>query len=204
MVRVDRENQSKIEERHYRKLADFIKTRIRDFDAVIISDYNKGLVTDRTVKHINRYARAQDIFVSVDPKMGNFPFYRGVSLITPNKKEASDGSGVRIADEKSLLKAGKRLLSRLKCGSILITRGEDGMSLFDREKVHHIPTVARHVYDVTGAGDTVISVFTLAFVSGATMLQAAKIANHAAGIVVGEVGTATTTTEDILKSLKKT
>ena len=124
-------------------------------------------------------------------------------MITPNVMEASSGSGIEIKDEKTLLKAGRMLQKNLGCRSVLITRGDHGMSLFNRnQKVLHIPTVARKVYDVTGAGDTVISAFTIALASGASMEEASVIANHAAGIVVGEVGTAVATQEELLKSFK--
>ena len=116
--------------------------------------------------------------------------------------EASHGAGIEIKDEKSLFKAGRTLLKKLPCKAALITRGEEGMSLFEKGRVTHISTVARHVYDVTGAGDTVIGAFTLAYASGATMHQAAVIANHAAGIVVGEVGTAVTTPAKIMESIR--
>ncbi|HDZ88843.1 MAG TPA: hypothetical protein ENH38_09555 [Nitrospirae bacterium] len=191
-------------EKDYKKLAYFIRENIKKFDAVIISDYRKGIITERLVKHINRYAKKYNKFVSVDPKAGNFQCYRGVSLVTPNKKEAADGSGIHISDKKALIEAGGKLLSKLRCKSVLITLGKEGMSLFGKDDIHHIPTVARHVFDVTGAGDTVISAFTLAYISGATMLQSAEISNHAAGIVVGEVGTAATTADEILTSIIKT
>jgi D-beta-D-heptose 7-phosphate kinase/D-beta-D-heptose 1-phosphate adenosyltransferase len=116
--------------------------------------------------------------------------------------EASIGSNVEIKDDKTLLKSGKSLMKKLSCKAVLITRGEQGMSLFQKEKVSHIPTVARKVYDVTGAGDTVISAFTLAYASGANMEESTVIANHAAGIVVGEVGTAVTTADQVMESFK--
>lgn len=140
--------------------------------------------------------------VAVDPKVGHFHCYRGVSIITPNLAEASSGSGVEIRDERSLVRAGKALMKKYSCGAVLITKGEEGMSLFEQDGVTHIPTVARHVYDVTGAGDTVIAAFTLSYASGASMREAAVIANHAAGIVVGEVGTAVATPEKLAESLK--
>ena len=149
-------------------------------------------------------ARKKRKFIAVDPKVGHFHFYKGVSLITPNLIEASQGSGVEIRDEQSLIRAGKILMKRLACGAVLITRGEEGMSLFERDRITHIPTVARHVYDVTGAGDTVIAAITLAYAAGAPLREAAMIANHAAGMVVGEVGTAVVTPEKLLESLKKT
>jgi D-beta-D-heptose 7-phosphate kinase/D-beta-D-heptose 1-phosphate adenosyltransferase len=129
--------------------------------------------------------------VSVDPKVSHFGMYRGVTILTPNTAEASLGSRIDIEDEASLLRAGALLLKRLKCIAVLITRGEQGMSLFEHgRKVTHIPTVAREVYDVTGAGDTVIGTLTLAMAAGASMVDAARISNFAAGIVVGVVGTA--------------
>jgi D-beta-D-heptose 7-phosphate kinase/D-beta-D-heptose 1-phosphate adenosyltransferase len=119
--------------------------------------------------------------------VGHFHLYKNVSLITPNLLEASLASGIEIRDEKSLLNAGKTLLRKIPCEAVLITRGEYGMSLFTKKKVVHIPTAAKNVYDVTGAGDTVIATFTLAHAAGAGMEASAVIANHAAGIVVGEV-----------------
>jgi rfaE bifunctional protein kinase chain/domain len=144
----------------------------------------------------------REMFVAVDPKIGHFDLYRGVSLITPNIMEASSGSSIDIYDQKTLFRAGKALMRKLGCAAVLITRGEQGMSLFERSAVTHIPTVARKVYDVTGAGDTVISAFTLAQASGASMEEAAVLANHAAGVVVGEVGTAVASPEQILKSFE--
>jgi D-beta-D-heptose 7-phosphate kinase/D-beta-D-heptose 1-phosphate adenosyltransferase len=123
-------------------------------------------------------------------------------MITPNVKEASDGSGIEIRDEKSLIRAGKALQKRLSCGSVLITRGKHGMSLFEKKRVMHIQTRAQRVYDVTGAGDTVISALTLAHASGANLEEAALIANHAAGIVVGEIGTAVASREQLIQSFK--
>ena len=134
----------------------------------------------------------------MDPKVSHFGMYSGVTILTPNIMEASIGSKIEIHNESSLLKAGKLLLKRLKCDALLITRGEQGMSLFEHSgRVTHIPTVAREVFDVTGAGDTVISTLTLAMAAGANMVDAAKISNYAAGIVVGVVGTATVTPEKL-------
>jgi len=166
------------------------------------------VVTAALVKAVVKFAKQKKIFVAVDPKVGHFHLYRDVSIITPNLMEASQGSGIDIKDESSLLKAGKTLLTRLSCMSVLITRGEEGMSLFERDaakgvKVTHIPTVAVKVFDVTGAGDTVIAAFTLAHAAGATLRDAAIISNHAAGIVVGEVGTAVATPETLLQSLRE-
>jgi rfaE bifunctional protein kinase chain/domain len=140
--------------------------------------------------------------VVVDPKTDHYGLYRGASVITPNLMEASAGSGVEIKDAKTLLRAGSTLLKRLGLRAVLITRGGDGMSLFEKGKVTHIPTVAREVFDVTGAGDTVVGTFTMACAAGASMREAAVIANHAAGIVVGQVGTATATPAGMKRSFR--
>lgn len=203
IVRFDKEDRGTMGSKAFREIAGFLEDAIAEHDAVIISDYKKGMITSEMVKTVISASRLRKKFVAVDPKVGNFQLYRHVSLITPNLVEASQGSGIEITDGKSLLKAGKTLLSRLSCKSVLITKGEEGMSLFEKDRVVHIPTVARHVYDVTGAGDTVIAAFTLSHASGATMEEAAVISNHAAGIVVAEVGTAVPTPEKLLESLNQ-
>src|SRR4030066_82099 len=131
-------------------------------DAVIISDYKKGVVSSALIKEVLKTAKPFRVFVSVDPKVGHFKFYKGVSLITPNLAEASFASKIEIKDEKSLISAGKRLLKTLSCDAVLITRGEQGMSLFEKAKVTHIRTVAKGVYDVTGAGATEADALNLA------------------------------------------
>jgi D-beta-D-heptose 7-phosphate kinase/D-beta-D-heptose 1-phosphate adenosyltransferase len=202
VVRFDREDKRKVAGKTFEAIIDCIKSAVRDHDAVIISDYKKGIVSSELVAEVVKASREKNKFIAVDPKTGHFHCYKNVSLITPNIMEASHGAGIEIKDEKSLIKAGRILLKKLPCKSALITRGEEGMSLFEKGSVTHIPTVARHVYDVTGAGDTVIAAFALAHASGATMHQAAVIANHAAGIVVGEVGTAVTTPARIMESIR--
>ena len=201
VVRFDREDKDRLDRKISKSIFEFIREAIPTHDAVIISDYKKGVVSSELIKEVLKSAKPLHIFVSVDPKIGHFEFYKGVSLITPNLAEASFASKIEIKDEKSLISAGKRLLKTLSCDAVLITRGEQGMSLFEKEKVTHIPTVTKDVYDVTGAGDTVIAAFTLAHASGASMKDAAVIANHAAGIVVGKVGTAVATPEQLQKSL---
>lgn len=202
VVRFDREDKSRLPARVVENMIAFLKKGVPEYDAVVISDYKKGVVSRELVQETVKAAVRKGTFVSVDPKVGHFHFYRGVGLITPNLMEATQGSGVEIRDEPSLVKAGKALMRRLSCRAVLITRGEEGMSLFERDAITHIPTVARHVYDVTGAGDTVIATFTLAHASGATLQESALIANYAAGIVVGEVGTAVTSPERLLGSLR--
>lgn len=202
VVRFDKEDRSALSGRVLKGIIDYIRESIKGFDAVIVSDYKKGVISKALMDEVLKITRPLKKFVALDPKVGHFHIYKGVSIITPNLSEASHGSGVEIRDEKSLIKAGKTLLKKLSCDAVLITRGEEGMSLFANDKITHIPTVARHVYDVTGAGDTVIATFTLAYAAGASLEESAMIANHAAGIVVGEVGTATATPERLRQSLR--
>jgi len=200
VVRFDREDSKYVDGKILKGILSHIYSVIDGFDAVIISDYKKGMISTELVKGILRKTSKKKMFVAADPKVGHFDCYKGVSLITPNLSEASLGSGINICDDKTLLRAGKTLMKKLSLEALLITRGEHGMSLFERGNVTNIPTVARKVYDVTGAGDTVISAFTLAHASGASLEDSAVIANHAAGIVVGEVGTAVATPEQLLRS----
>lgn len=209
IVRFDREDRKRLEGKNLSELLEYVRIAAADHDAVIVSDYKKGVVSASLIKTVVTSARRMNRFVAVDPKVGHFHFYRNVSIITPNIPEASQGAGVEIRDEASLQKAGEALLHRLSCESVLITRGEDGMSLFQSDPsgghphITHIPTFAQKVFDVTGAGDTVIATYALARVSGADPEEAAIIANHAAGIVVGEVGTAVVTPERLLASLNR-
>lgn len=203
VVRFDRENKDKVDGKVFRGLLGYIRNEVQNHDAVIISDYKKGVVSSELVKEVLKHSKPGNIFVSVDPKVGHFHCYKNVSLVTPNVMEASIASGIEIKDEKSLINAGKTLLRKIPCDAVLITRGEHGMSLFRKDKKEvHIPTVAKTVYDVTGAGDTVIAAFSIAYAAGASMEEAAVIANHAAGIVVGEVGTAVATLGQLRISLR--
>ncbi|MDH4162379.1 MAG: D-glycero-beta-D-manno-heptose-7-phosphate kinase [Nitrospirota bacterium] len=199
VVRFDRETKQGIGRDAHRQILSHITEKAAEgLDAIVISDYCKGVVTRDLVRDIVKLARRRKIVVSVDPKVSHFGIYSGVTILTPNTKEASIGSRIDIEDEASLLRAGKGLLAKLSCEAVLITRGEHGMSLFERSgRVIHIPTEARDVFDVTGAGDTVISTLTLAMAAGASTIDAARLSNFAAGIVVAVVGTATVTPTEL-------
>lgn len=202
VVRFDKEVKSDISRSTMALILEYVKGLLPEIKGIIISDYCKGLITRSLIKKILGLAGSK-IFVSVDPKIGHFDYYKGVGLITPNINEASFGSGVDIVDEKTLINAGNILLKKLSCMALVITRGDEGMTLFEKGgKIHHIPTCAREVYDVSGAGDTVIASLTLSHAAGATLKNAAIIANHAAGVVVAKVGTAVATQEEILESMK--
>ncbi len=201
VVRFDKEVKSDISQSATSLILEYVRKCLPEIKAIILSDYCKGVITRNLIEELLKITGSK-VFVAVDPKVGHFDYYKGVSFITPNVNEASAGSGIEIKDEASLIKAGETLLKNLQCKAVLITRGDEGMSFFEPDgKVTHIPTFARQVYDVTGAGDTVVSVFTLCHAAGAEMKDAAIYANHAAGVVVGELGTAVVTPEDIIRSI---
>jgi D-beta-D-heptose 7-phosphate kinase/D-beta-D-heptose 1-phosphate adenosyltransferase len=200
VVRFDQEDRQKIGGRSLKRLINYMEELIPKHDAVIVSDYKKGVVTADVMRAIISISGKK--FVAVDPKVGHFHLYKGISLITPNLKEASEGAGMEITDDKRLLRAGAKLLSKVGCKAVLLTRGKDGMSLFEDRRAIHIPTIAKEVYDVTGAGDTAIAAFVLAHAAGASMEESAIISNHSAGLVVEKVGTATTTQAGLRQSIK--
>ncbi len=161
------------------------------FDGIIISDYGKGVLSRPVLESLIEFGNQQGIPVVVDPKRGNFSQYAGVTSLTPNQKEAEQACAVQIIDGQTLSEVGETLLHRTKADAVLVTRGEHGMALFQKEgQEHHLPTRATTVFDVTGAGDTVIAVYTTALATGADFPAAASLANHAAGIAVRELGTA--------------
>jgi len=202
MVRADREDRSPINAEIEERIISAFNAAVTEADAIVASDYDKGLLTPRLLKLVIAAAHAQDKVICLDPKIKNFLSYRQVDVITPNQPEAERASGVEIVDNDSLFAAAHRIREMLDCGSVLITRGEHGMSLLDAQnKLTNIPTVAREVYDVTGAGDTVIATLALAMAAGATVSEAAIMANHAAGIVVGKVGTATVSQSELATAL---
>jgi rfaE bifunctional protein kinase chain/domain len=202
VVRADRESRAPVSaEIEDRVIAQF-QSEIERADAVVISDYNKGLLTERVLASTLQKARERGVMVCLDPKLRNFAHYQPVTVITPNHQEAAEAASLVIEDDESLVEAGRRLLNSIDCRAVLITRGEEGMTLFtDGGEVTHIPTVAREVYDVTGAGDTVIATLALALASNASFAEAAVLANHAAGVVVGKVGTATVTRDELMATI---
>jgi D-beta-D-heptose 7-phosphate kinase/D-beta-D-heptose 1-phosphate adenosyltransferase len=199
VVRVDREKVDHLSGAILKGIIAHAKRIIPKVDAVIIEDYGKGVITPSLLKAVVGFARSHKKIITVDPKEEHFSYYRGVTSITPNNHEASVASGIKIKDRATLKAAGERILRRIGSDSVLITLGENGMCLFGKNRrMTHIPTAAQEVFDVSGAGDTVISVFTLAMACGANILDAAKLANIAAGIVVGKVGVAVTNQQELI------
>lgn len=201
VVRADRESRAPIRPEIEERLLGIFRSELDAADAVVVSDYGKGLLTPALLSGALAAARERGLTVCLDPKMRNFVHYQPVTIITPNNQEAAEASGIAIEDEESLTEAGRKLLASIECRAVLVTRGEEGMTLFTEDTVTHIPTVAREVYDVTGAGDTVIATLALAIASGASLEEAAVLANHAAGVVVAKVGTASVTRDELLATV---
>jgi D-beta-D-heptose 7-phosphate kinase/D-beta-D-heptose 1-phosphate adenosyltransferase len=190
VVRYDHEKKENISEKTEKKFIEFISDHLAEIDCMVISDYSKGVVTQGLMNAILPAAIKKGVPIIVDPKVNHFSYYKKVTLITPNHLEASQASGIDIENEATLCRAGRLLLKNLQCEAVLITRGEHGMSLFEKGgAITHIPTQAKQVFDVTGAGDTVVSTLSLALAVRAPLPVASRLANHAAGVVVGTVGT---------------
>ena len=204
VVRIDREDTRDFPASDVARIKEYLRGKIKSFDGIIIEDYGKGVVTEELLKTIVPLAKRYGKIVAVDPKENHFSYYKGVSVITPNNHEVSKAVGYPITDEASIMKASGELINKLKLDVLLLTRGEKGMMVVRKGKPpKSIPTIAQEVFDVSGAGDTVIAVYTLAMVSGGSPIVSAHIANCAAGIVVGKVGTATVETGELIKRLKK-
>ncbi len=203
VVRFDRETRTDIRPESIENLLTFIGENLDRLDAIVLADYGKGVISASLMKGLRKLtqsAAGESVKIAVDPKTGNFEYYHGVDVITPNHHEAGVFCRFEIVDEATLVRAGKQMLKELNCRSVLITQGKDGMTLFENGgEIIHIPTVAKNVFDVTGAGDTVISTFSLALASGLDLKSAAVLSNYAAGIVVGEVGTSTVSAEELKK-----
>ena len=217
VVRLDWEHTDSLPQSANAKLFTFLKNNINRYHAIIIEDYGKGVINPWLTKRIIDLARQNNRIITVDPKEEHFRYYSGTTSITPNRKEAESAvRNLKIQDttntfrinrdilmtDKDLRRAGKELLKYLQLGSLLITLGEEGMYLFEGSQFTHIPTQAQEVFDVSGAGDTVIAVFTLSLACGASKLEAAHIANFAAGIVVSKIGTAAVSRKELLERIK--
>jgi len=192
VVRADRERRTPVAAETEDRIISVLKNLLADAHAFVVSDYDKGAVTARILAEVLPFARERGIPVLIDPKIRNFDAYRPATLVTPNHHEALRLTNTNEDTNEGLEQAARMIRTRLGCDAVLITRGERGMMLLESSGAPvQVETVAREVYDVTGAGDTVIATLACALSAGATMLDAATLANHAAGIVVGKVGTAT-------------
>ncbi len=210
IVRVDREVLRPLNDAELAEVETRVRAKIAGLDAIIIEDYGKGFITQPLVELLVRLAKDSGKLLTVDPSPRNPLSWNGASLVKPNRLEAFAAAGIDDrhaagdpAKDPQLLEVGKRLLAKWQVPHILITLGEQGMMIFSAAEPgapHHIPTRAREVYDVSGAGDTAIALLTLALASGLSLRDAAEVANHASGIVVGKLGTATLTPQELLGS----
>lgn len=218
VVRVDWEDQQPLSEAQSHKIIKFIQGNIDGYDAIIIEDYGKGVINQHLLEELVELARSHRKIITVDPKEEHFQYYHRVTSITPNRKELENAvRNLKIKDttnrfrvyndrlftDKEIEDAARQVQEYLDLESMLVTLGEQGMKLFEKSgRMTHIPTVAQEVFDVSGAGDTVIATFTLGLAAGATLLEAASIANLAAGIVVGKIGTAVATRKELLERIR--
>lgn len=204
VVRVDQEHVAPMCGDNLDELFNYLQTQIETYPVIILSDYGKGVISR---KFMDRFMPMLDEcdnrpLVLVDPKTVNYDLYTGVDLLTPNTKEAGEGAGMAVKERETVLEAGRALFNRLQCNNLLITMGADGMALFEgKDTVRHIPTFARKVFDVTGAGDTVIATIALALSAGVDLLTSCTLANYAAGVVVAQVGAAKTTVEELKETI---
>ena len=189
VVRIDRETKSDIPRAAQESLIRFLSRDMGSLDGIIIEDYNKGVVVLPLIRRVIALANRAKKIVTVDPKFNNFFEYTRVTVFKPNRKEVEEALGSRLRGEEDVLAAGRKLLRKLRARNVLLTRGEHGMTLFEADgTVSHVPTKARNVADVSGAGDTVIATLTLAMTAGASAREASAMANYAGGIVCGYVG----------------
>ena len=203
IVRIDREDTNEIGTGYLKKVQAFLQEKIKKVDGVIIEDYGKGVITPALLRIVMPIAKKYKKMVAVDPKEDHFSYYKGVSVITPNNHEAEKAVGFRIKTSKDLNKAGDIMLKKMKAEVVLITLGEEGMIVFSKGKQpYKIPTLAQEVFDVSGAGDTVVATYALSKICGASSIISAHIANCAAGIVVGKVGAAVVSDRELMGRIR--
>lgn len=216
MLRIDRENKIQIDRDLHDKFFIYFSKVMKKADAIIISDYGKGMITSELISHVKRSALLNEVPIIIDPKVEHFDSYHNVTCITPNREEAENAMKYlkmkdrsfntmfdRLDSYVAVVDSGIKMLNYLKMQSLLITLGEEGMILFEHNKAPiNISAKAKQVYDVSGAGDTVVSIFSLCLASGLSKLESARIANLAAGVVVGKLGTSVITKKEMLEILK--
>jgi rfaE bifunctional protein kinase chain/domain len=202
VVRIDQEVKDEIHGEIQSLIVDSLKASVGQLDGIILEDYNKGVMCKTLIAEIVALARKNGKIITVDPKFNNFFEYRDVTVFKPNRKETEEALGSRLTDHKSVEQAGRQLVERLGAENVLLTLGEEGMSLFERAgAITHVPTRARKVADVSGAGDTVISTLTMALAAGANVQEASALANFAGGVVCGEVGIVPIESEELYQTI---
>ncbi|MFH1876656.1 MAG: D-glycero-beta-D-manno-heptose-7-phosphate kinase [Candidatus Omnitrophota bacterium] len=202
MLRIDWESVEFLSLETNERIFNTVRKKINRFDAVIIEDYGKGVINPTLVGELVGLCKSKNKIVTVDPKEEHFDYYMNVTALTPNLKEAQAMANMKIKRKEEIPILADIIMDKLKPQALLLTLGEDGMMLFSAGKQYHIPTAAQEVFDVTGAGDTVIATFTVAAAAGATLPEAATISNYAAGIVVGKLGAATTNPHELVQRIE--
>ena len=206
MLRIDREDATPVSGEARTALMEQVAERLSDFDVIVVSDYGKGVVTAELLHELSMLCKSASHGprILVDPKSPNFSLYQNVFMLTPNAKETSEGAGLPVTTQEEILAAGRELFTRIGCTTLLTTLGARGMALFQGpDDVVRIPTMAQEVFDVTGAGDTVIGTAALALAAGHTLLDACLLANYAAGIVVGRVGASVVTPSELVQAIQQ-
>jgi len=188
VVRIDKESKEYISAETQKKILEYLESHFKSLHGIILQDYNKGMLPPKLIQKIISLANKHNILITVDPKFNNFFSYKNVTVFKPNRKEAGDILGMQIKTDADVTAAGKKLLSKLNAKYVLLTLGEGGIAVFEKGKEYRMPTKARKVADVSGAGDTVISTLTMALAAGANILEASYLANYAGGLVCEEVG----------------
>ncbi|HEY4716210.1 MAG TPA: D-glycero-beta-D-manno-heptose-7-phosphate kinase [bacterium] len=203
IVRFDKESSDYANRKHAERIADYVYSNYKKFDLLIISDYGKGVISRMLFKNLSGLLNRKEIPVIVDPKTKNYKFYSNVTILTPNTSETQEMAGFEFTSEDDFYKAGIKIIKAKNADALLITRSEHGMTLITKNgKKIDIPTMAKEVFDVTGAGDTVVAVLSLGLATGLNFVESAVIANHAAGIVVGKLGTAMASPDELILSLR--
>jgi rfaE bifunctional protein kinase chain/domain len=211
VVRVDRERVSSPSAKQAAEIVQIVRDRLPEVDAILFEDYGKGFLTNELVAEICQQANAANKIIAADPNPRHAIDWPGITVATPNRSEAFLAAGIPLREagaspkeDVDLARVGETLLKKWKTQYLLITLGEQGMMLFQKnEAPHHVPTKARQVYDVSGAGDTAIAMFTLALCGGATAVEAAEMANHASAVVIGKLGTATVTRDELFSNFRE-
>lgn len=202
VVRIDNESKADCPEQLQHRIIDAVKYKIHDIDGIILEDYNKGVITQQIIHEIIAVARKYNKIITADPKFNNFFEYKNVTVFKPNKRETEEAIGGKLRTNDDVLGACRKLMETLQAENILLTRGEEGLTLFESNgEVSHMNSLVTNVQDVSGAGDTVISTLTMALVSGATIREAAALANCAASVVVGAVGIVPIRPDQLLESV---
>ena len=204
VVRIDRESKAYVNHKIEAKILAYFESNLGKLDGIILQDYNKGILTPSLISDVISLANKRNILITVDPKFDNFFEYKNVTVFKPNRKETETVLGIRIKDDKAISSAGKNLLNKLNSKYVLLTLGEGGIAVFEKDdKERRMPTKARKVADVSGAGDTVISTLTIGLAAGADIYEASFLANYAAGVVCGEVGIVPIEKEKLFETVLK-